>query len=140
MHPNRSWTRPYSRSRSRSRTPSMSYSSCLMYSRSMGRGLSRSRFMSRGRKNHRKDDIRDSRSKSRSPRSWLPVHLQFVHLIYFPRVTCFMVPTGLAPRIRHPFRQNYILDLETHEMLQSTFVSSRFGNTCHESASVRTNR
>ena len=45
-----------------------------------------------------------------------------------------MAPTGPALHIRHPFRQCYILDLETHEMLQSTFVSSRFGNTCHESA------
>lgn len=83
----------------------MSYSSCLMYSRSVGRGRSRSRFMSRGRKNHSKDDIRDSRSKSRSPRNWLLVHLQFVHLIYSPRITCFMVPTGqLFPFVIHSVR------------------------------------
>ena len=51
-----------------------------------------------------------------------------------------MVPTVPALPIRHPFRQSYILNLETHKTLQSTFVSSRFGNTCYEIARVRTNR
>ena len=44
-----------------------------------------------GRRSYSKDDIRDSRSRSRLPTNWLLVLFRFVHFIHLPRVTCFMV-------------------------------------------------